>query len=831
MATGLHIRNGVTLDKFTNQFSSSYALSYNPDTGQIGYMGTGSFTAGYLTLDNTGSFVTNAMTASMLSPYTLNSQTASFVRNTQTGSFLTTGSSGNGQTVSGSLTITENLTVLGTASIQYLNVIYETASVIYSSGSNQFGDATNDVQTLIGTVRVSGSQIITGSLDVSNIQYASSAKILAWDSTTGRISYMAGGDVVVFPYTGSAIMSGSAATGNTLNVIGTLAVTGSQLVTGSLGVTGSIYIGSRATNNLIYGSGYLNPGNSLIIEGPSGGPSSARILLHENTTDNSTGAAISFARSRAADNLDAGWRIGGLDFYRAWGRVGGLTAFEQSAYVRVISISGSTQTSVPSAMYFGTTPSGSITPQQRLVIQENGNVGVGAPTASATLHVSGANMIFDIPSKQIGYVLQSDASGNATWINPTTLTTANPVQMATGSVTASVNIGTPDIFKIVSGSSTLLSITGSTRHLSISGGIALHAGIPYASTFGGGLDGVIQTFTNPATYKTQMVFRPSGNIGGYATFWYSRLEQDGARFKMLSQYPTNVIGHIDNNGGTNVIGYKDGVSGNHGLVVTSNATSVVTTNYGSLLVTGSGITGDIFKINKNQDFFIVNSSGITTVSGSLVFSGSAGSLQFNLPSKASGYVLQSDTNGYASWVSPGSVAVFPYTGSALISGSLIVTGSINVNGSITGSLQGTASYASNSDLLDGKDSSTFATTGSNTYIGNQNVTGSLGINGSLTEYIVTSSLAAGVTTVFQRETGSYTSALAKYTVNKSTNARAGEFMAVWNGNEIVNADISTTDIGSTAEVAFSSSVVNGQIQTNIVTGTSGWTAKMLITYL
>ena len=55
----------------------------------------------------------------------------------------------------------------GTASIGFLNVIYESASVIFSSGSNIFGDAINDTQTLNGTVIVSGSQQITGSLDVS----------------------------------------------------------------------------------------------------------------------------------------------------------------------------------------------------------------------------------------------------------------------------------------------------------------------------------------------------------------------------------------------------------------------------------------------------------------------------------------------------------------------------------------------------------------------------------------------------------------------------------------------------------------------------------------
>ena len=66
-------------------------------------------------------------------------------------------------------TINGNVTVNGTASITFLNVLYESSSVIYSSGSNIFGDATNDTQTLIGTVLVSGSQQITGSLNAPHI--------------------------------------------------------------------------------------------------------------------------------------------------------------------------------------------------------------------------------------------------------------------------------------------------------------------------------------------------------------------------------------------------------------------------------------------------------------------------------------------------------------------------------------------------------------------------------------------------------------------------------------------------------------------------------------
>jgi len=69
------------------------------------------------------------------------------------GSFILTGS----QHVSGTLYITGNLEVTGTASIGYLETIYETASVIYSSGSTKFGDDTSDTHEFTGSVTISGS--------------------------------------------------------------------------------------------------------------------------------------------------------------------------------------------------------------------------------------------------------------------------------------------------------------------------------------------------------------------------------------------------------------------------------------------------------------------------------------------------------------------------------------------------------------------------------------------------------------------------------------------------------------------------------------------------
>jgi hypothetical protein len=131
---------------------------------------TASFAPNYVLNSATSSFVTNAQTSSMSVASASFALTASYYNETdpvfvaKSASLATTGSN----TFNGSQTINGDLIVNGTASITFLNVTYESASVIYSSGSNQFGDASNDTQTLWGTVDIkTGPVLITGSLNVS----------------------------------------------------------------------------------------------------------------------------------------------------------------------------------------------------------------------------------------------------------------------------------------------------------------------------------------------------------------------------------------------------------------------------------------------------------------------------------------------------------------------------------------------------------------------------------------------------------------------------------------------------------------------------------------
>jgi len=88
----------------------------------------------------------------------LTALTSSYVRNNQN------------NTYSAGTTQSFDYITAGTASITYLSVIYETSSVIYSSGSNILGDEANvDTQTLVGRVIATGSLEVTGSTKLNGI--------------------------------------------------------------------------------------------------------------------------------------------------------------------------------------------------------------------------------------------------------------------------------------------------------------------------------------------------------------------------------------------------------------------------------------------------------------------------------------------------------------------------------------------------------------------------------------------------------------------------------------------------------------------------------------
>lgn len=105
------------------------------------------------------------------------------------------------------------------------------------------------------------------------------------------------------------------------------------------------------------------------------------------------------------------------------------------------------------------------------------------------------------------------------------------------------------------------------------------------------------------------------------------------------------------------------------------------------------------------------------------------------------------------------------------------------------------------------------------------------IGSTITKYSTTPAPGTATYNCFDVTTGSYTAAMCKYTLYNGTNARAGQFMTVWNDGIINYTDIATTDIGSTSAITLSSALVGSSIRINAVTTAGGWTIKMLATFI
>jgi len=125
----------------------------------------------YTSSQDTKNSTLSTYTASIDTKFsTLGSQSGSWITESETGSFARTNVDNN---FSVNQTFT-NITAVS-ASFTYLQTTFETSSVIYSSGSNQFGDELSDIQTLSGSVKIQGSltingtPVLTSSVDISSL--------------------------------------------------------------------------------------------------------------------------------------------------------------------------------------------------------------------------------------------------------------------------------------------------------------------------------------------------------------------------------------------------------------------------------------------------------------------------------------------------------------------------------------------------------------------------------------------------------------------------------------------------------------------------------------
>jgi hypothetical protein len=166
--------------------SASYAL--NATTASYALVATSASQANNANNATSASYALNTTTASYAlaatsASYALVSTSASYAANSDlldgrdSLTFANTGSNNfvGTQNINGAVAITGSLTTTGAITAQTLNVQQVTSSIVYSSGSNIFGNSVSNTQSMTGSVGISGSLNVNGVSTLSGALSGTSA--------------------------------------------------------------------------------------------------------------------------------------------------------------------------------------------------------------------------------------------------------------------------------------------------------------------------------------------------------------------------------------------------------------------------------------------------------------------------------------------------------------------------------------------------------------------------------------------------------------------------------------------------------------------------------
>ena len=263
--------------QFTNGNTTAFDTNSNITVGQI----TASFAKISGSIFGTASFATNAFSASYApNIYVLPSNVVS----------ASAQLSNNGGVA---FDTTSNITVgqitASFAKITNLTVQYVTSSVMVITGSNKFGDASNDTQEFTGSVNMSGSLSIVGNVTSNNVLSLSSGTvalpslILSTDTTSGM--YRIGANNIGISISAAKVLDISS-TG--LSVTGTLSASGGY--NGTVGATtpstvAATTISASATSNTPITMVTTNAISQLSLDTTAGGATDAtQIAFRRNGT-------------------------------------------------------------------------------------------------------------------------------------------------------------------------------------------------------------------------------------------------------------------------------------------------------------------------------------------------------------------------------------------------------------------------------------------------------------------------------------------------------------------------------------------------------------------
>jgi hypothetical protein len=472
------------------------------------------------------------------------------------------------------------LTVLGSASFYYFSTTYVTSSTITATGSNTFGDAVNDIQTLIGSVNISGSLAVTGStyLTASNVTGGIQNYIPIW-KTENSLSTSS------LYETGSNILIGTTTNPNTNFKL---------YVSGNIG-TPSFQISSVSSSNNENYVGIWRPsgsqGNTHFLELTGSDPKHKWVFRgitgFGNKRDwDENGASIV--------NINLGWNSPDQTFF-----TGSTLLIDPH-----INVSGSNATMLR-GIYYNPTISASVNTNHIAIETATGSIIFrNLPTSSTVTNV----LLYDSASGQLYYTASNGIgggsgtgagfpfSGSAVITGSLLLSGSTPTLTVTGSINVSGSI-TGSLFGTSSWANNSISSSYVTGSIFVSGNLATSASFALtASNVQGGVVNYIPLWNASTTLSTSSIYQTGSLLGIRTT---------------TPQYTLDVSG-----------------SGNYtnGLIV--SGTFVVTTGSTEFQVLPSGIKmgnaiGDMHMITGS-----LYVSGNLFLSGSTVFTGSLNVIGF-----------------------------------------------------------------------------------------------------------------------------------------------------------------------------------------------------------
>ena len=844
--------NWRTLSTFSGSYTGSFSGSFVGNlTGTSSYATNAlsssyALTASYVLIAQTASYVLNAVSSSF-------SATASYVQNAQTASYL--------NTLNQDLTFNGNLTLNGTASITYLNVSYESASVIYSSGSNQFGDAANDTQTLYGSViiptgslTVTGSVISTGGFTGSlqgTASFASTASFVASSSYALSSSFAS---TASFVASSSYALSSSFASTASFSVSSSYALSASNAQTASFSVSSSYALSASNAQTASFVQNAVSSSYAL---------SSSFALTASFATTASFASTASFVASSSY----------ALSSSFATTASFALTASFLNSTTNAFIQNGN---SFGTTALLGTNDSQSLALETsgstRMFISSSGNIGIGTLTPTGLLHIVDAGTSFTTPL-QLNSYFKFRGDGVMSW---GTSMNQGILSWDTGKViigaSANNNLelyanGSAKVF--VSGSGNIgIGTTTPTYKLHVANGDVLaNQDVAKVSLGAQGTSGDVHFGSSglgaPAT--------GSQDYGFYAAHNAYRDSTGAWKHSRTSTVPAvRLLGSGGVSSGNSGFSFDYSANTGTGSLTWTNLMQITTAGNvgigtttpnakldisGSVNISGSGTQVPLRVSSGSTSLLFVSSSGrvgIGTITPRELLHVAGGNIALDgvkYIDFGSGNSRINDLGLIAGQGYPITISTFGPIGTGTansLTEKLRLTGSGSLG---LGTTSPSARFHISGGFTDGNLMRVQSPTGAEYFFisasgnvgigtltptakldinGNTIITGSLAISASIFQYSNNASITSGSTAnIASFLTSSFTAGFFDFVATSGTNARAGTVFTVWNANNVEYAETSTNDIGNTTNLLLSASISAGAIRLQGTSLSGSWNVKTL----